>query len=130
MAETLSLDTAVQFASNGVRASGLVGDDQQLGAIGAGGVIRDIPHTRGALRPTEHRLTDRVMADGSRIGSRHAVTYAALRRVGDQRGRMDRRVHPAAVGDGGALEPCSSVAVISSMIAARSALEGSPQLGW
>ena len=39
-------------------------------------------------------------------------------------------VHPAAVGDGGALEPCSSVAVISSMIAARSALEGSPQPDW
>jgi AAA domain len=128
MADTLSLDTAVQFAIERGASVRLVGDDQQLGAIGAGGVIRDI--IRGALRLTEHRFTGGVMAGGSRIGSRHPVTDAALCRVGDHRGRMDRRVHTAAVGDGGALEPCSSVAVISSMIAARSALEGSPQLDW
>ena len=37
----------------------LVGDDQQLAAIGAGGVLRDITHTHGALRLTElHRFTD------------------------------------------------------------------------
>src|SRR5215203_1223963 len=59
MADTVSLDTAVQFViarSGSVR---LVGDDQQLAAIGAGGVLRDIKHTHGALQLTElHRFTD------------------------------------------------------------------------
>ena len=37
----------------------LVGDDQQLAATGAGGVLRDIKHTYGALHLTElHRFTD------------------------------------------------------------------------
>jgi AAA domain len=50
MADTLSLDTAVDFI---VRRSGsvrLVGDDQQLAAIGAGGVLRDIQASHGAVR--------------------------------------------------------------------------------
>ena len=59
MPDTVSLDTAVQFViarSGSVR---LVGDDQQLAAIGAGGVLRDIKHTHGALQLTElHRFTD------------------------------------------------------------------------
>ena len=38
-------------------------------------------------------------------------------------------LHPAAEGEGVALEPCSSVAVISSMIVERSAADGRPQLG-
>jgi hypothetical protein len=37
----------------------LVGDDQQLAAIGAGGVLRDIKQTHGALHLTElHRFTN------------------------------------------------------------------------
>ena len=37
----------------------LVGDDQQLAAIGAGGVLRDIEASHGAVRLTElHRFTD------------------------------------------------------------------------
>jgi ATP-dependent exoDNAse (exonuclease V) alpha subunit len=36
MADTLSLDTAVQFAINRGASVRLVSDDQQLGAIGAG----------------------------------------------------------------------------------------------
>ena len=44
----------------------LVGDDQQLAAIGAGGVLRDITHTHGALRLTElHRFTDPAEAAAS-----------------------------------------------------------------
>jgi hypothetical protein len=44
----------------------LVGDDQQLAAIGAGGVLRDIQHTHGALRLTElHRFTDPAEAPAS-----------------------------------------------------------------
>jgi conjugative relaxase-like TrwC/TraI family protein len=59
MADTLTLDTAVQFAINRGASVRLVGDDQQLAAIGSGGVLRDIQHTHGALRLTElHRFTD------------------------------------------------------------------------
>jgi conjugative relaxase-like TrwC/TraI family protein len=59
MADTLSLDTAVQFAIGRGASVRLVGDDQQLAAIGAGGVLRDIQHTHGALRLTElHRFTN------------------------------------------------------------------------
>jgi conjugative relaxase-like TrwC/TraI family protein len=66
MADTLSLDTAVQFALNRGASVRLVGDDQQLGAIGAGGVLRDITHTHGALRLTElHRFTDPAEAAAS-----------------------------------------------------------------
>jgi len=66
MADTLTLDTAVQFAIERGANVRLVGDDQQLGAIGAGGVLRDISHTRGALRLTElHRFTDPAEAAAS-----------------------------------------------------------------
>jgi hypothetical protein len=59
MADTLTLDTAVQFAIGLGASVRLVGDDQQLAAIGAGGVLRDITHTHGALHLTElHRFTD------------------------------------------------------------------------
>jgi ATP-dependent exoDNAse (exonuclease V) alpha subunit len=59
MADTLTLDTVVQFAINRGASVRLIGDDQQLAAIGAGGVLRDITHTHGALRLTElHRFTD------------------------------------------------------------------------
>ena len=66
MADTLSLDTAVQFAINRGASVRLVGDDQQLAAIGAGGVLRDITHTHGAVRLTElHRFTDPAEAAAS-----------------------------------------------------------------
>jgi conjugative relaxase-like TrwC/TraI family protein len=59
MSDTLSLDTAVQFAIGRGASVRLVGDDQQLAAIGASGVLRDITHAHGALRLTElHRFTD------------------------------------------------------------------------
>jgi conjugative relaxase-like TrwC/TraI family protein len=59
MADTLSLDTAVQFAINRGGSVRLIGDDQQLAAIGAGGVLHDITHTHGALHLTElHRFTN------------------------------------------------------------------------
>jgi conjugative relaxase-like TrwC/TraI family protein len=66
MADTVSLDTAVHFAMNRGASVRLVGDDQQLAAIGAGGVLRDIIHTHGALRLTElHRFTDPAEAAAS-----------------------------------------------------------------
>jgi conjugative relaxase-like TrwC/TraI family protein len=59
MADTLTLDTAVQFAIGRGASVRLVGDDQQLAAIGAGGVLRDITHTHGVVHLTElHRFTN------------------------------------------------------------------------
>jgi hypothetical protein len=59
MADTLSLDTAVQFIIGRGGSVRLVGDDQQLAAIGAGGVLRDIQASHGAVRLSElHRFTD------------------------------------------------------------------------
>jgi ATP-dependent exoDNAse (exonuclease V) alpha subunit len=66
MADTLSLDAAVQFAIGRGANVRPVGDDQQLTAIGAGGVLRDIQHIHGALRLTElHRFTDPAEAAAS-----------------------------------------------------------------
>jgi AAA domain len=66
MADTLSLDTTVQFAIGRGASVRLIGDDQQLAAIGAGGVLRDIQHSHGALRLTElHRFTDPAEAAAS-----------------------------------------------------------------
>ncbi|WP_404388814.1 MobF family relaxase [Humibacillus xanthopallidus] len=59
MADTLTLDTVVQFVTARGGSVRLIGDDQQLAAIGAGGVLRDIAHHHGALRLTElMRFTD------------------------------------------------------------------------
>jgi DNA primase catalytic core len=59
MADTLTLDAAVEFIVGRGGSVRLVGDDQQLAAIGAGGVLRDIAHTHGAVRLTElHRFSD------------------------------------------------------------------------
>jgi AAA domain len=59
MADTLSLDTTVQFVIGRGGSVRLVGDDQQLAAIGAGSVLRDIESIHGAIRLTElHRFTD------------------------------------------------------------------------
>jgi conjugative relaxase-like TrwC/TraI family protein len=66
MADTLTLDTAVQFALDRGASVRLIGDDQQLAAIGAGGVLRDIKKIHGALRLTElHRFTDPAEAQAS-----------------------------------------------------------------
>jgi conjugative relaxase-like TrwC/TraI family protein len=66
MADTLSLDTAVRFALDRGASVRLIGDDQQLGAIGAGGVLRDINNIHGALHLTElHRFTNPAEAQAS-----------------------------------------------------------------
>jgi hypothetical protein len=66
MADTLSLDTAVQFIISRGGSVRLVGDDQQLAAIGAGGVLRDIQASHGAVRLTElHRFEDPAEAAAS-----------------------------------------------------------------
>jgi conjugative relaxase-like TrwC/TraI family protein len=59
MADTLTLDAAVQFAIDRGASVRLIGNNQQLAAIGAGGVLRDIKHTHGALHLAElHRFTN------------------------------------------------------------------------
>jgi conjugative relaxase-like TrwC/TraI family protein len=59
MADTLTLEAAVQFAIDRGASVRLIGDDQQLAAIGAGGVLRDITHTYGAIHLTGlHRFTN------------------------------------------------------------------------
>ena len=79
IANTLSLDTAVQFAVGRGANVRLVGDDQQLAAIGAGGVLRDIQQSHGALRLTElHRFGDPAEAAASlalRDGKPEALNF-------------------------------------------------------
>jgi hypothetical protein len=79
MADTLTLDTAVQFALHRGASVRLIGDDQQLAAIGAGGVLRDITHSHGALHLTElHRFTDPAEAAASlalREGDPNALAF-------------------------------------------------------
>ena len=79
MADTLSLDAAVQFAIDRGASVRLVGDDQQLAAIGAGGVLRDIKQTHGALHLAElHRFTNPAEAAASlalRAGKPTALTF-------------------------------------------------------
>jgi DNA primase catalytic core len=59
MANTLSLDAAVSYIVGQGGSVRLIGDDQQLAAIGAGGVLRDIQASHGAVRLTEPlRFTD------------------------------------------------------------------------
>jgi hypothetical protein len=66
MADTLTLDAAVQFAIDRDASVRLIGDDQQLAAIGAGGVLRDITQTHGAVHLAElHRFTDPAEAAAS-----------------------------------------------------------------
>jgi AAA domain/UvrD-like helicase C-terminal domain len=66
MADTVSLDTVVRFAIDRGASVRLIGDDQQLAAIGAGGVLRDIQQRHGALQLTGlHRFTDPAEAAAS-----------------------------------------------------------------
>jgi conjugative relaxase-like TrwC/TraI family protein len=66
MADTLTLDRVVQFVMGRGGSVRLIGDDQQLGAIGAGGILRDLKHAHGALQLTElHRFTDLAEAAAS-----------------------------------------------------------------
>ena len=78
MADTLSLDAAVAFVTARGGQVRLIGDNQQLAAIGAGGVLRDIAATHGALHLTElMRFTDPAegaaslaLRDGQHRGAR------------------------------------------------------------
>ncbi len=66
MADTLTLDRVVTWCCDRGASVRLIGDDQQLGAIGAGGVLRDIAATHGAVRLDDVvRFTDPAEAEAS-----------------------------------------------------------------
>ena len=79
MADTITLDRVIGFAAERGATVRLIGDDQQLAAIGAGGVLRDIARTHGAVRLDEVvRFDDPIEADASlalRDGDRAALGY-------------------------------------------------------
>ena len=79
MADTLTLDHLVTWCLDQGASIRLVGDDQQLGAIGAGGVLRDIATTHGALHLDQVlRFADPAEADASlalRAGDTGALGY-------------------------------------------------------
>ena len=96
MADTLTLDTAVQFIIGRGGSVRLVGDDQQLAAIGAGGVLRDIESIHGVVRLTElHRFGDPAEAAATlalREGRPEALGFYLDRRrvhVGDPTTTLD-----------------------------------------
>ena len=79
MADTPALDRVITAClERGARVR-LIGDDQQLAAVGAGGVLRDIAITHGAVRLDEVvRFDDAVEAQASldlRAGDRAGLGY-------------------------------------------------------
>jgi DNA primase catalytic core len=79
MADTLTLDTVVTHVVTRGGSVRLIGDTQQLGAIGAGGVLRDIAASHGAVHLTELlRFTDPAEAAATlalRDGHPEAIGY-------------------------------------------------------
>ena len=73
MAGTLELAAVVDYAVGHGASVRLVGDDRQLAAVGAGGVLRDIDRTHGAVTLSEVRRF--THADGS---TNHAEAAASL----------------------------------------------------
>jgi conjugative relaxase-like TrwC/TraI family protein len=79
MADTITLDRVIGFAVEHGATVRLIGDDQQLAAIGAGGVLRDIARAQGVVRLDEVvRFVEPVEAEASmalREGDRAALGY-------------------------------------------------------
>ncbi len=79
MADTPTLATIIDHAMHQGASVRLIGDDHQLAAIGAGGILRDIVHTYGAVELTEIlRFTDPAEAAASlalRDGRIEALAY-------------------------------------------------------
>lgn len=79
MADTPTLDRIIAACCDRGARVRIIGDDQQLAAIGAGGVLRDVATTHGAVRLEEIvRFADPVEATASldlRAGNRAAVAF-------------------------------------------------------
>ncbi|MFD1248969.1 MobF family relaxase [Nocardioides ginsengisoli] len=79
MADTLTLASVIEYAVGRGASVRLIGDDRQLAAIGAGGVLRDIASTRGAVRLDELvRFADPAEAEASlalREGDQSALGF-------------------------------------------------------
>jgi ATP-dependent exoDNAse (exonuclease V) alpha subunit len=97
MADTPTLDTAIgHILRHGGRVC-LVGDDQQLSAIGAGGILTDLQNTYGAVRLTQlHRFADPDEAAATlqvRNGDPDAIDFYTHReriKIADPSGVSDR----------------------------------------
>jgi conjugative relaxase-like TrwC/TraI family protein len=97
MADTPTLDTAIGHALQRGGRVCLVGDAQQLGAIGAGGILTDLQNTYGAVRLTQlHRFTDPNEAAATlqvRNGHPDAIDFYTDRnriKIADPSGLPDR----------------------------------------
>ena len=77
MAGTLDLATVVEFAAERGASVRLVGNDRQLAAVGAGGLLRDIDRTHGAVTLAEVRRF--THPDGSPNRAEAAVPLAIRR---------------------------------------------------
>ena len=79
MADTLTLASVVELAVGRGASVRLIGDDRQLAAIGAGGLLRDIDATHGAIRLDELvRFADPAEGEASlslRHGDRAALGF-------------------------------------------------------
>jgi conjugative relaxase-like TrwC/TraI family protein len=79
MADTLILAAVIEYAVTRGSSVRLIGDDRQLAAIGAGGVLRDIAATHGAVRLDELvRFADPAEAEASlalREGDQSALGF-------------------------------------------------------
>ncbi|MFK5636029.1 MULTISPECIES: MobF family relaxase [unclassified Ornithinimicrobium] len=79
MADTLTLDRVITHALGRGACVRLVGDDQQLAAVGAGGVLRDIATAHGAVRLDEVvRFADPAEAEATlalRAGDASALGF-------------------------------------------------------
>ncbi len=97
MADTPTLDTAIaHVVGRGGRVC-LVGDDRQLGAVGAGGILTNLEAEHGAIRLTQlHRFTDPDEAAATlqvRAGDPDAVNFYTDRdrvKIADPAGLPDR----------------------------------------
>jgi stage III sporulation protein SpoIIIAA len=84
MADTLSLDTAVRFAIDRGASVRLIGDDLQLAAIGAGGVLRDIKNIHGggaSPNPADPSANPRSSLKPSGLGRRLTGVGLVIDRV-------------------------------------------------
>jgi ATP-dependent exoDNAse (exonuclease V) alpha subunit len=79
MAGTPELARAVEFVLDRGGSVRLIGDDQQLAAIGAGGVLRDVAETAGALTLSQvvrfHDPAEGAASLALRIGDKAAIGF-------------------------------------------------------